>query len=366
MKSIIKEIESFSYEEFKALDEFKRQGGKVAAVFCRQFPSSLLSGFGIWPLRVLSGATGHAESAGEKLVRPDVCPYCKSIIGNFLEKSSIHEHVDIVVGLITCDQMRRTLERLSADLKLPVFPVQLPATDSKESEEYYIQGVINAIQNISSYLNKEIDINAVRKDWEYRVEAAEILAELMWKCRVLPLITHRLNQLYAWARPSEFLKLIKELAPKLPEFKPNLTVITTGSVLCNEDDTLIKILSERNVCSIPLNCTGLNMVEGLESVEDISDEELMPALSRIIYRMPSCIRVRSNKKVYDRIGEALEKTEAKGIILKALSFCDLWYTEKERMKRSFDVPVLVYDSTYGEGDIGRASTRIETFLEALS
>ncbi len=366
MKDIFKKIERVSCEEFKALDEFKSQGGKVAAVFCRKFPVSLLQGLGLWPLRVLSGATGHAESVGERIVRPDVCPYCKSIIGNFLEKNSIHKHVDIIVGLITCDQVRRTLERLSVDLKLPVFPVQLPATDSKESEEYYIQGVINAIQNISSYLDKEIDINAVRKDWEYRVEAAEIMAELMWKCSALPLITHRLNQLYAWARPSGFLKFIRQLVPKLPEFTPNFTVITTGSVLCNEDDTLIRILSERNVCFIPLNCTGLNMVEGLESIKEVPDNEIIAALSRINYRMPSCIRVRPNTKVYDRLAEALEKTKARGIILKTLSFCDLWYTEKERMKRSFDVPVLVYDSTYGEGDIGRASTRIETFLEALS
>ena len=93
MKDIFKEIERVSCEEFKALDEFKSQGGKIAAVFCRKFPASLLSGLGLWPLRVLSGATGHAESVGERIVRPDVCPYCKSIIGNFLEKSSIHKHV---------------------------------------------------------------------------------------------------------------------------------------------------------------------------------------------------------------------------------------------------------------------------------
>jgi len=136
--------------------------------------------------------------------------------------------------------------------------------------------------------------------------------------------------------------------------------------LCNEDDTLIKILSERNVCSIPLNCTGLNMVEGLESIKEVSDKEIIASLSRIIYRMHSCIRVRPNTKVYDRIAEALDKTKAKGIIQKTLSFCDLWYTEKERMKQSFDVPVLVYDSTYGEGEVERVTTRIETFLEALS
>lgn len=366
MKDILKEIERFSCEELKVLDEFKSQGGKVAALFCRNFPASLLAGLGVWPVRILSGATGGAESKGEKIVRPDVCPYCKSIIGNLIENCSIHKNVDIVVGLITCDQMRRTLERLSADLNLPVFPVQLPATDSKESEDYFNQSVKSAVDNISLYLNKEIYFNAVRKDWECRVEAAKILADLMWNCRALPLITHRLNQLYVWARPSEFFTFIKTLVPKLPEFVTSFTVITTGSVLCNEDDTLIRILSERNACSIPLNCTGLNMVEGLESIKGVPDNEIITTLSRIIYRMPSCIRVRPNTKVYDRVAEALEKTKAKGIILKTLSFCDLWYTEKERVKRTFDVPVLVYDSTFGGGEVERVTTRIETFLEALS
>ena len=67
MKNILKDIESFSYEEFRALDEFKLQRGKVAALFCRHFPVSLLSGLGIRPVRILSGATGRAESKGEKM-----------------------------------------------------------------------------------------------------------------------------------------------------------------------------------------------------------------------------------------------------------------------------------------------------------
>ncbi|GAG31114.1 unnamed protein product, partial [marine sediment metagenome] len=144
------------------------------------------------------------------------------------------------------------------------------------------------------------------------------------------------------------------------------SVLFIGSVLCEEDDSVIKLLTEKNVYPIPLNCTGLNMLEGLESVSTVADEEVITVLSRITFQMHACIRTRPNKKVYDRIGEALEKSKAKGIILKALSFCDLWYTEKERMKRSFDVPVLVLDSGYGEGDIGRISTRLESFLETLS
>jgi len=364
-KEMFKKIDFFAANELKALEDFKSKGGKVAALFCKTFPVSLLSGLGVWPVRIICGATEEAEGASEQIVRPDVCSYCKTLIGNFIQKSAIHKHVDFIVGLITCDQMRRTLERLSTDLDLPVFPVQLPSTNSTQAEDYFILGIQNAMDNIAGYLGNTIDFNIVREQEQLRVESAKIVSDLMWKGSVSPLIMHRISHLFTWSRPLQFLEFIKDISPAISTYTPRFSLITIGSALCEEDDTMARIVLERNIGLIPLHCTGLTMVDGMQSIENIADKEVLPALSRIYFRMPACIRTRPNTGVFDRIRETLQRTGAKGIILKTLTFCDLWYTEKERIKKSFGVPVLVYNAGYGEGESERIKTRLETFLDTV-
>ncbi len=366
ISDILQKIEKFTSDELQAFSEFKTGGGKVAALFNRNFPASLLWGFGLWPVRILTGATGDAEDVSERLVRPDVCPFCKCLLGNFLEKRSPHSQCDFAVGAITCDMMRRLLERLSTDIGLPVFPVQVPSTTTDDSLNYYTLGVQNVIDNLSSFLDKEIDYDIVRKREQERFTAAAILSELLWKGKTSPLINHRLCQLFSWVGPESFLRFIQQLIPDLPQFNPEFTILLTGSVLLYEDDTLIRIITEQNVGVVPLNSSGLNMVEGLEDVSGISDDKIIPELSRICFRVPGNIRTRPNNHVYDWINEAIIKTNARGVVVKSLSFCDLWYTEKVRLKQMIPVAVLVLDTGYGKGTEGQVATRIETFLETLS
>ncbi len=365
MDQILEKINEFSESELESLKEFKARGGKAAALLNRNFPSSLLWGLGVRPVRILTGATGEAEKAGEKLVRPDVCPFCKSIIGNFLEKKSLHALCNMVVGSISCDMMRRTLERLSSDIGLPLFPVQVPATTTKESLEYYTRGVRNTIDNISAWLDADIDYDKVRTFERNRIEAAGILIKLLYSGKTSPLINHHLSHLFTWSQPDTYLQFLKELIPQIPAYKTDYNIVITGSVLLLEDDTILRLVADNNFGVVPLNSSGLNMVEGLEDISDVPDDKIIAGLSRIAFRMPGNIRIRPNNEVYDRLLEVIERTDAKGVIVKTLSFCDLWYTEKERLKQVLPVPVLVLDTGYAEGADAQVQTRIETFLETL-
>jgi benzoyl-CoA reductase/2-hydroxyglutaryl-CoA dehydratase subunit BcrC/BadD/HgdB len=114
-----------------------------------------------------------------------------------------------------------------------------------------------------------------------------------------------------------------------------------------------------------LTSNGLNACEGLKDVNSFPDNEIIKKLAEITFSMPAGIRSRPNTRVYERIGEYLTSSNASGIILKTLLFCDLWYTEKIRMKQSFDVPLLVLNSGFGEGMEGTTATRIEAFVETL-
>jgi benzoyl-CoA reductase/2-hydroxyglutaryl-CoA dehydratase subunit BcrC/BadD/HgdB len=365
MNNILQKIEKFKSDELEALKEYKEAGGKVAALFNRLFPPSLLYGLGIRPIRILSGADLDAENASEKLIRPDACPFCKSIIGNFLTNSLLYQHVDIVVGLIACDQMRRTLERITADIKLPVFPLQMPGTISTEAKNYYISGVSETVENISSFLDRKLDYDIVRKTEQARVASVTILAGLFRDGATDPVILHALSILFGWARPEEFHTFLENIVEELPVFEPRKKVVVVGSIMCEEDDAVIKLLSRHNIFPLLLTSNGLNACEGLKDVNSFPDNEIIKKLAEITFSMPAGIRSRPNTRVYERIGEYLTSSNASGIILKTLLFCDLWYTEKIRMKQSFDVPLLVLNSGFGEGMEGTTATRIEAFVETL-
>lgn len=366
MNEIIKKIEKFKANEIEALQEYKENDGKVAALFNRLFPPSLLYGLGIRPIRILSGANLDAENSSEKLIRPDACPFCKSVIGNFISKSSLHQYVDIVVGLIPCDQMRHTLERLSVDIRLPMFPLQMPGTVSPEAKNYYIQGVTETIENIASFLEKKLDYDVVRRTERDRVDCATILVGLFREEAVDPIILHALGSLFGWTRSENFLAFLKGIMRELPLFEPRKKVILVGSVLCEEDDVVIKLLSRHNIFPVILNSNGLNAFEGLENIDTVPDNKIIEKLAEITFSMPASIRSRPNGRVYERIGEYITSSNASGIILKTLLFCDLWYTEKVRMKQSFAIPLLVLNSGFGEGMEGTAATRIEAFVETLA
>ncbi len=365
MKDILDKINRFRFNELQVLEEYKNSGGEIAGLFNRLFPISLLYGLGIRPIRIVSGASLNAEYAGEKLVRPDACPFCKSILGNLLNKSSFCKYLSLIVGVIGCDQMRRTLERGAVDIGLKMFPIQFPSTISKETKEYYISGVNDTVYNIASHYKRELDYNMIRKSEQARVEAALILKELFNICDTNPMILHKLSTLFAWTRPIEYLVFLKQIREELPLFKPEKKVIITGSILCEEDDVIIKLFTEHRIFPIMLTSNGLNAFEGLESINDIPDNKIVSKLAEITFNMPASIRSRPNTKVYERLNRYILSSESSGVILKALQFCDLWYTEKVRMKQTLNKPVLVLNTGYQEGIQGSTATRIEAFIETL-
>jgi benzoyl-CoA reductase/2-hydroxyglutaryl-CoA dehydratase subunit BcrC/BadD/HgdB len=358
-------LDAFEREEFAALERFKAEGGTAVATFCRFFPPALLTGLGMRGIRILGGATVKAESAGERLIRPDACAWCKTLLGNFLEKSSMHALADAVVGLITCDQMRRTLDRLSRDLEVPVFPVHLPATLSAEAEDYFAGEVQRAVHDLEAWSGAVLDPERVRSDQALRARAARRLETLIGEGRTSPVAAQRLGRLFAWSRPGPFLKLLETGADRLEGFRPQRRIVFVGGVSCEEDDPLFAYLAEREVGVLPLTCTGLSALAGTADPTDVPDEALVDRLARSSFRASPCIRARPNTEVYETIRRHLAAPDVRGVVLKTLPFCDLWFTEKERMKQSLDAPVLVLETGYGEGVRDRILTRLEAFLETL-
>jgi len=350
-------------EELRALKKQRASGIKLVGYTCHAFPAAVIAGFGFRPVRVLCGTSAETESWGEQVVRADVCPHVKSLLGNVKKARNLHAEIDLWIGLYTCDQMRRGLDVLAEDLGKPVHPLQLPATRTKESAEYYAGQVRSLAADIESRFGVSFDPDKAHAWQRDHDTAAEALSRAARSGRVSPLDLHGMFHLFFIASPAGLAEFFEGLLAASPGFQSKRTIVLAGSPLTREDTVLLEELETRGYAVLPLTCTGLNAVEDGDASERADD--LIESLALRAFAKPACMRSRPNTAVYDRIGSTLETSKASGLIVKSLKFCDLWYTERERLRRTFELPVLVFDSDYAEGGRERLLSRIDAFVETM-
>jgi len=349
--------------ELEALRQQRASGIKLVGYTCHAFPAAVIAGLGFRPVRVLCGTSAESESWGEQVVRADVCPHVKSLLGNVKMARNLHAEIDLWIGLYTCDQMRRGLDCLAEDLGKTVHPLQLPATRSKESANYYADQVRRLIADFEARYNVTFDSDKAQSWQRDYDKAAETLSRAARSGRVSPLDLHSMFHLFFIASPTGLADFFDELLSTSPAYQSNKTIVLAGSPLTREDTVLLEELETRGYAVLPLMCTGLNAVEDGGVTEHADD--LIGSLALRSFAKPACMRSRPNTAVYDRIREALAATKASGLIVKSLKFCDLWYTERERLRKTFDLPVLVFDSDYAEGGRERLLSRIDAFMETM-
>jgi benzoyl-CoA reductase/2-hydroxyglutaryl-CoA dehydratase subunit BcrC/BadD/HgdB len=164
-------------------------------------------------------------------------------------------------------------------------------------------------------------------------------------------------------------KWLGEILPFLPEREVRTRVILTGSKVCLEDNDIPELFEKRGIGVIDLTCGGLNSLERYLAPPPGtgSDDKAgcIAAFADSVFCGPVCIRSRPNQMIYDRIREYIGRTGASGAVLKALKFCDLWFTEKERMREFLDIPLLVLDTDYSDRSNESQRNRIDAFIEIL-
>jgi benzoyl-CoA reductase/2-hydroxyglutaryl-CoA dehydratase subunit BcrC/BadD/HgdB len=349
--------------ELEALKKHRASGLKVLGYTCHAFPPAVAAGLGLWPVRVLCGATSDAESTGEKIVRADVCPQVKSLLGNVSKDAGLHGEVDIWAGLYTCDQMRRGLNCLQQSLGKEVHSIQLPATRTKEAAGYYALQVRRMVTDLETQGALRFDTAGAMK-WQGEYEAAAaVLSRAGRSAEISPFDLHAMFHLFFVARPEGLAEFFRKLISSSPKFRSKKSIMLCGSPLAAEDTILLEVLEEQGFSAVLLNCTGLNAVE--ESCLSIPCDDQITSLALEAFHKPPCARARPNSSVYERISESIQSSESAGLIVKCLKFCDHWYTERERLRRKFDLPVMVFDSDYAVGGREWVRSRIDAFLETL-
>ncbi|MFO7627218.1 MAG: 2-hydroxyacyl-CoA dehydratase family protein [Candidatus Fermentibacteraceae bacterium] len=284
---------------------------------------------------------------------PRPLPVREVCSGGIVTSAAGFGSVDAWAGMYTCDMTRRLfqeLERLSGN---PVFPLQLPATRTVEAARWFCESVRDlALGLIGAGFSEGYDPSAALA-WETdRLAGAAVLREAALSFRVPPLILQELFHGF----------FVENRFPREVAFgsrTPGVRVAVTGSVLARGDDVVTETLAELGAGYLPLGCTGLS---GLPST--VPADGSIRELALASFNDTRCIRNRPNNAVFQWTGEQVTTAGCHGLVLKTLSFCDLWHTEKERF-RKMPFPVLVLSSDLSPGERGRTSVRLQAFVETL-
>jgi len=354
-------------QEMEVIRDCRKKGGLVAGYICTQFPAEILAGYGLLPVRLAEGATYAAEREGEKIIRPDACSYCKSLIGSFGMRTGLFGNVDLLVGVVTCDMMRHTLEILARESGVPVFQLQMPATRSINAENYFVSEVGRTAKDIRSFTGASFDCSKARSFFNSRKACAAVIDDIVVNGELPAAVSRRLKHLFNIARPGKMKLFLDSIRTGLKPAKSRKRLLVLGSMLCLEDDIVYRILEENGAGAIPMGISEngqSGFYRGPRLKADTANGMIAELAARS-FRSDVCIRNRPNSRVYEEIRKTIATQRCDGVILKCLKFCDLWYSEKERMKQELNVPLLVLDTTYSDSEEERVRNRIEAFLEIL-
>jgi benzoyl-CoA reductase/2-hydroxyglutaryl-CoA dehydratase subunit BcrC/BadD/HgdB len=347
------------------MDEFRRSGGLVLGYLCQGFPASVAAGLGMWPVRVLQGATTGMEDRGGALVRPDVCPLVRSFAGCVSAGSGIHGLVDVWAGLSTCDQTRRCFSELPCLTGAEVVQLHLPATRSVAGEDYFAASVEGFCLESAARFGCGYEPDRALDHASERHRAGMFLESLTLEGSVDPLDLHWMYHLYHMARAPGLHGLLEGmLTPADPSRRRPVSVGLAGSPLPLEDTTVLEVLSGAGAGVVPLHCAALQST-GTAGDRSAPADGSPGGLARAAFRSVRCARSRPNDGVFEWISGMMERTGCRGLVVKTMRFCDLWFTERVRFRERMDVPVLVMDTAFSQGERERQTARLEAFLEMV-
>lgn len=341
-------------EELSGLTTLRASGMKTAALVCRTFPPAVLAGLGLRPVRLPFNIFRGDKKEKKSLVRQDVCPLVMELLDNIQSDCA-----DVVIGMHTCDTVRRLFQESDRFSSIPVHQLQLPATISGASLRFFCSQVDRLCSDlVLNDFSDGYNSDAAEEWYRETMEAAEFIRSRMM--RIPPVALQYILHLFRIADPSSLKRKIEEMLNSSQEYQPKFTLLLSGSPVSPGDDTVAETVEKMGGTLVPINCTGFQMFP------DGTPADYSPvSISEQYFNSMKCVRCRPNERTFGHLTDEVTATGADGLIVKSLVFCDLWFTEKVRIKKRIPIPVLVLDTGFSRGESERTAVRVEAFVQSL-
>ena len=363
------------------LTNFKKGGGHVVGLLCVIAPAEPIYALGAIPVRICSGESECAQRAQDLIGDAGLCPLVKSIIGGTISETSPYIMLsDLIVAPTPCDAKLKVSEILSDSR--PVIPMNLPRVKNDAARKVWIHEINRVIGEIERLTGRKMRLSGLREAVAKFQDAqvawgrfSEIRknGNVIWgRDALLIADLSSLDDIGRWTKNLD--KLCDELEGKLekkeavaPPDAPRIMLGGSPIVWPNwKVPTLIEQLGALIVCDEL--CSGTRVLSNPTVVEENTYNSLVGAIAdRYLYPC-TCPCFTPNQERNDNFIRKIKDYRVDGIVFHVLKGCHLNAIDATRIKimaSERNIPILILDSDYGDGDVGQLKIRIEAFLEMI-
>ncbi len=366
--------------EFEAITQWKKDGKPVVWYTCSYTPAEIFYAADILPYR-LRGIETDGMEVGDTYFGPFICSFPKCILQ--LAGKGKFSFLDGAIITPGCDGMRRLDEcwRKAGDDFEGIVPdyfyyFDVPHKSENHGMAWYIEEVKELIKSIEKHFKVKITnkkLTAAIKVFNKGRRVLNEIENLRFKNDVVVSGTDVFAATVAGTvMPRDvYTKELKKWATALKRRKTSLSkdkhrVMLVGSV--SDEIDLFELIENTNKAII----VGENLCFGIryEGSEISEDGDPIEALAQHYLGSSVCPRMFGKyKERLAMLKERIADSQAQGVIMQNIRFCDLHGAENALFERDLEamgIPCLRVEREYGPHiDAGRMKLRINAFLERI-
>lgn len=332
---------------------------RTVGVFGAYVPFELLLALGLDPVLLTFGGSPGAMQAGERFVRSDACPFCRSQAGE-VESAPWLKKLGLIVSFSACDQERRMLETLVEFHGLEVLQAAAPRTRTENALGRYVEdlehlhaeityrfGVRLTPAGLREGVGRVRSLKARLRALRSRLPFADF-ATLAYGCFLVGVDRAR-----NWLDELE----VERFAP------PAIRLLLAGSCVARDDLVFARELAAHHDADIVGDRTRL--LGGVLDLEVPEEAETLEQVASAYFHQCD-IGARPNEAYYAALKREVAAAGVDGVLFRCLKFCDVNSGEQRRIREALaPIPVLFLDDEYDAAARPRRETRVGAFMEML-
>ncbi len=361
------------------VNEWKKQGKKVAGYYCTYVPEELLHAGDLLGFR-MRGTEAEGTSRADTILSRFNCSFVRATLDLSLQGK--YNFLDALIVMNSCDHCRRiydvykrkvmgVVDGVSKDF--PLYFLSVPHIITDRGFKWLLDEFTILKDGLEKEFKMKITDDKLKKAIKVFNENRDLLKQIH-KYRTLdePKLNGqdflKINVANAAVPKDAANKELKDYLNSLKDRKGikdyRARLMLTGSVI--DDPKFVKIIEDVGGLVV-----SDMLCYGTRGFWDMTSENGKPleAITKRYYEKISCPRMMDD---HDRrfafLKERIKEDKVDGVIGTRIEFCDLNGCENmlfEHELEELNIPMLSLDRDYFLGDIGRFKTRCEAFIEQI-
>ncbi len=358
-----------------AIEDWKKQGGRVMGYFCSWVPEELFIAAGILPFRIRGTGSTGTERADEYFTSCN-CSFPRHCFNTAL--SGGYDFLDGVVIGTSCDAIRHVFDNWkNSPLKTPfVYQLNRPDLSGEIMAAYFREELVKMNAAIENHFGVKITDEQLWKAIKLCNETRQLQQQL-YDLRKAPNPSISGSEVAAVmvagaSMPKEqYNRDLAVLLNELPGSKPDDNSHSARLMIVGAcgDDPIICEIAEQQGAVVVNDQTCFGGVVKYKGVSETGGDPLAAIARYQIIDRPFCAKIGGAHPLRTSVILDIGRDfKVDGIIGQRLGCCDAWGGEVFALREDFKqagTPCLMIEREYIPDSRGQLTTRVQAFLETI-